>query len=71
MNSVPETAFSPAAFLASAGLGRRIIELAPQENFYSQGDAADAVFYLQKGRAKLTVVSKTGEGSHHHSSLGE
>ncbi len=61
MNSVPGTAFSPAAFLASAGLGRRIIKLAPQENFYSQGDTADAVFYLQKGRAKLTVVSKAGK----------
>jgi CRP/FNR family cyclic AMP-dependent transcriptional regulator len=55
------TAFSPVAFLASAGLGRRIIELKPKENFFSQGDPADAVYYLQKGRAKLTVVSKVGK----------
>jgi CRP-like cAMP-binding protein len=53
--------FDPAAFLASAGLGRKIIELAPKETFFSQGDPADTVFYLQKGRAKLTVVSQNGK----------
>jgi len=53
--------FSPAAFLASAGLGRRTIELKPQENFFTQGDPADAVFYLEKGRAKVTVVSQAGK----------
>jgi CRP/FNR family transcriptional regulator, cyclic AMP receptor protein len=47
--------------LASSGLGRSIIELQPQENFFSQGDPADSVFFLQKGRAKLTVVSKGGK----------
>jgi CRP/FNR family transcriptional regulator, cyclic AMP receptor protein len=54
------TAFSPVAFLTSAGLGRAI-ELKPKENFFSQGDAADSLYYLQKGRAKLTVVSKVGK----------
>jgi len=53
--------FDPAAFLASAGLGRRIIELKEKENFFSQGDPADSVFYLQRGRAKLTVVSQAGK----------
>jgi CRP/FNR family transcriptional regulator, cyclic AMP receptor protein len=53
--------FDAAAFLASANLGRRIVQLAPKETFYSQGDLADSVFYLQKGRAKITVVSKTGK----------
>jgi CRP-like cAMP-binding protein len=53
--------FDTAAFLASAGLGRRIIELAPKDAFFSQGDPADAVFYLQKGRAKVTVVSASGK----------
>ena len=61
MNSSENATFSPAAFLASSGLGRRIIEFKPQENLFSQGDLADAVFYLQKGRAKVTVVSKTGK----------
>jgi CRP-like cAMP-binding protein len=53
--------FDVAAFLASAGLGRRIIQLAPRAAFFSQGDPADSVFYLQKGRAKVTVVSPAGK----------
>ena len=54
-------AFDAAAFLASAGLGRRIVQLEPKQTFFSQGDPADSVFYLQKGRAKVTVVSQTGK----------
>ncbi|MGB7546310.1 MAG: Crp/Fnr family transcriptional regulator [Terracidiphilus sp.] len=54
-------AFDAAAFLMKAGLGRRIIQLEPKEPFFSQGDPADAVFYLQKGRAKITVVSHAGK----------
>jgi len=53
--------FDAAAFLANAGLGRRIVQLEPKEAFYSLGDPADSIFYLQKGRAKITVVSKTGK----------
>ncbi|MGP8259949.1 MAG: Crp/Fnr family transcriptional regulator [Acidobacteriaceae bacterium] len=53
--------FDVHAFLASAGLGRRIVQLAPKQNFFTQGDPADAVFYLQKGRAKITVVSAAGK----------
>ena len=53
--------FDATAFLANAGLGRRIVQLEPKETFYSQGDPADSIFYLQKGRAKITVVSKTGK----------
>ena len=53
--------FDTAAFLANAGLGRRIVQLDSKENFYSQGDPADAVFYLQKGRARITVVSSVGK----------
>jgi CRP-like cAMP-binding protein len=53
--------FDVAAFLASAGLGRRIIQLAPKDTFFSQGDSADSVFYLQTGRAKVTVVSTAGK----------
>jgi CRP-like cAMP-binding protein len=61
MNVTKNMSFSPADFLAHGGLGRRIVELKPGEAFFSQGDAADSVFYLQKGRAKLTVVSQTGK----------
>jgi CRP/FNR family cyclic AMP-dependent transcriptional regulator len=53
--------FDPEAFLASAGLGRRIVQLKTHEAFFSQGSAADSIFYLQKGRAKLTVVSAAGK----------
>jgi CRP/FNR family transcriptional regulator, cyclic AMP receptor protein len=52
--------FDLAAFLASAGLGRRVVRLQPKEFFFSQGDPADSVFYLQEGRAKVTVVSRIG-----------
>lgn len=53
--------FDPAAFLASAGLGRRIVQVKAKRVFFSQGNAADCVFYLQSGRAKLTVVSNQGK----------
>jgi CRP/FNR family transcriptional regulator, cyclic AMP receptor protein len=56
-----ETAFDTAAFLASSGLGRRIAQFKPRQCLFSQGDPADSIFYLQKGRAKLTVVSKGGK----------
>jgi CRP-like cAMP-binding protein len=53
--------FDPAVFLANAGLGRRIVQIKPNNTIYTQGSLADAVFFLQKGRAKLTVVSKVGK----------
>jgi len=56
-----ETAFDVAAFLEKAGLGRKIVELKPKQAFFSQGGPADSIFYLQKGRAKLTVVSRSGK----------
>ena len=59
--ALASSAFDTAAFLANSGLGRTIIELAPKQTLYSQGDPADAVFYLQKGRAKITVVSVRGK----------
>jgi CRP/FNR family cyclic AMP-dependent transcriptional regulator len=53
--------FDSGAFLAGEGVGRRIIRLKPGERFCCQGSRADAIFYLQEGRAKLTVVSKSGK----------
>ncbi len=53
--------FNVAAFLAGAGVGRRIVQLAPKDAFFSQGDPADSIFYLQKGRVKVTVVSPAGK----------
>src|SRR5665213_2820870 len=60
MAQVDRRRFDAAAFPASAGLGRRIIQLAPKDALYTQGDPADSVFYLQKGRAKVTVLSAKG-----------
>jgi CRP-like cAMP-binding protein len=54
-------AFDAAAFLMNAGLGRKIVHLAPKQPFFSQGDPADSIFYLQEGRAKVTVVSHAGK----------
>jgi CRP-like cAMP-binding protein len=53
--------FDPAEFLAHPGLGRKIVRLKAKKTFFSQGDPADSVFYLQSGRAKLTVVSSRGK----------
>src|ERR1700730_10829170 len=53
--------FDAAAFLANTGLGRRIIRLKAKRDFFSQGNQADSVFYLQKGRAQLEVLSKNGK----------
>jgi CRP-like cAMP-binding protein len=53
--------FDPAVFLAKAGLGRRIVRLKPKETFFSQGDDADCIYYIQNGRAKLTVISSEGK----------
>jgi CRP-like cAMP-binding protein len=53
--------FEASEFLAKAGLGRRIVQLKQKEAFFAQGSKADSIFYLQKGRAKLTVVSQSGK----------
>jgi CRP/FNR family cyclic AMP-dependent transcriptional regulator len=54
-------AFEPAAFLAKTGLGRTIADVKKGQTVFSQGDSADAVFYIQKGKIKLTVISKRGK----------
>lgn len=61
MVDLKSTAFDAVAFLAKAGLGRRIVQLNSKQAFFSQGAPADSIFYLQKGLAKLTVVSKNGK----------
>ena len=60
-NSDAQGTFDSAVFLANAGLGRKIVQLQPKELFFSQGDSADTVFYLQTGKAKLTVISEKGK----------
>ena len=53
--------FDPKVYLAKVGAGRTISEYRKNQTVFSQGDPADAVFYIQKGKVKLTVVSKQGK----------
>jgi CRP/FNR family cyclic AMP-dependent transcriptional regulator len=52
--------FDPGKFLATVGEGKQILSFARRQTIFSQGDAADAIFYIQEGKVKLTVVSKDG-----------
>src|ERR1035441_3949005 len=61
MTEVKKMSFDPVRFLATEGPGRSILHNTARQVFYSQGDPADSVYYLQSGRAKLTVVSKKGK----------
>jgi CRP/FNR family transcriptional regulator, cyclic AMP receptor protein len=54
-------AFDPDTFLATIGDGRRMVAVPKKQTIYTQGDEADAVFYIRKGKVWLTVVSKTGK----------
>ena len=53
--------FDPITFLATIGEGRKNLTVAKKQGIFTQGDAADAVFYIQKGKVRLTVVSKIGK----------
>src|ERR1700736_2320887 len=53
--------FDPVMFLATIGDGRKNLTVSRKRGIFTQGDAADAVFYIQKGKVRLTVVSKTGK----------
>ena len=53
--------FDPNTFLATIGDGRKILAVPKKEAIFTQGDKADAVFYVQKGKVRLTVVSQTGK----------
>jgi CRP/FNR family cyclic AMP-dependent transcriptional regulator len=53
--------FDSQLFLAKMGEGKTILELEKNQNVFKQGDAADTVYYIQKGRVKLTVLSDQGK----------
>jgi CRP-like cAMP-binding protein len=61
MTGLIKQPFDPASFLTTEGPGRSILHNEARQAFYSQGGPADSVYYLQSGRAKLTVVSKRGK----------
>jgi CRP/FNR family cyclic AMP-dependent transcriptional regulator len=56
-----EREFDPNIFLATIGDGRKLVAVLKKQRIYTQGDLADAVFYVQKGKVRLTVVSKSGK----------
>jgi CRP-like cAMP-binding protein len=53
--------FDLTTFLATIGDGRKNLTVSKKQGIFAQGDAADAVFYIQKGKVQLTVVSKIGK----------
>ena len=53
--------FDPQAFLAKVGDGKSVLTFHKNEIVFSQGDAADTVFYIQKGRVKVVVLSEQGK----------
>src|SRR5258706_16366145 len=55
------TSFDAKLFLAKVGAGKTILEFRKDQNVFEQGDIADTVFYIQKGRVKLTVLSEQGK----------
>jgi CRP/FNR family cyclic AMP-dependent transcriptional regulator len=55
------TGFDPETFLAKTGVGKTVVNLKKKGAAFSQGDPANAVFYIKKGKVRLTVVSKAGK----------
>ena len=60
-NGAEEQPFRPQDFLSKVNGGRTIAKYGKNEKVFSQGDAADSVFYIQKGKVKVTVVSEQGK----------
>ena len=53
--------FDPKEFLATIGEGRKAVASPKKQTIFTQGDAADTIFYIQEGKVRLTVVSKIGK----------
>jgi CRP-like cAMP-binding protein len=54
-------AFDPNTFLATPGLGKQLLKLKKNETAFVQGDPSDAIFYVQKGKLRVTVTSANGK----------
>ena len=61
MGKALKSSLDPRVFLAKVGVGKTILEFHKNQDVFSQGEVADKVFYLQKGRVKLTVLSEQGK----------
>ena len=57
----PKKQFDAQRFLAIIGEGRRLVRLKKKQQVYMQGAKSDALYYVQKGKVKLTVLSKRGK----------
>jgi CRP/FNR family transcriptional regulator, cyclic AMP receptor protein len=53
--------FDPGTFLSTIGEGRRVLRLGKKQTVFAQGDTTDAVFYIQKGKVRLAVISGDGK----------
>ena len=53
--------FDAKVFLAKVGAGKQVLEFRKNQHVFEQGDVADTVFYIQKGRVKLAVISEQGK----------
>ena len=61
MAQTAKPAFDPKSFLAKVGGGKTHTDYQKSHKIFSQGESADAIYYIQKGKVKLTVVSKQGK----------
>jgi CRP/FNR family cyclic AMP-dependent transcriptional regulator len=60
-SNTEQASFDPKAFLAIVGAGKTILEFRKDQVVFAQGDTADTVFYIQKGRVKVVVISEQGK----------
>ena len=61
MEKLANRGFDPKAFLAKVGAGKTILKFEKNQHVFEQGDVADTIFYIQRGKVKLTVVSEQGK----------
>ena len=61
MAKTNQGAFDPKAFLAKVGEGKTIVEYLKDQVVFAQGDVADTIYYIQKGRLKVVVISEQGK----------
>ena len=61
MGKLVSKRFDPKAFLSKVGVGKTILRFEKNQRVFEQGDVADAVFYIQDGSVKLTVLSEQGK----------
>jgi CRP/FNR family transcriptional regulator, cyclic AMP receptor protein len=61
MEKPDKDTFDPRIFLAKVGTGKQVLEFHKNQHVFEQGDVADTVFYIQRGKVRLTVVSEQGK----------